>query len=515
MTTTAAGPRPPESVTALRATAATSVKWAVLQVVGATGGRLLFTLALARFLGPEDFGIVAQATIYVTLAMLLLDQGFGSVLVQRRNLEATDVRSVATLNLLLSVGLMAVTLVCAPVVADFFRTPELTAVLRVLAIGLVLKGLAIVPLMMTRRAFGFRQIALLQTSAVVIGGIVSLVAVATGAGYWALVVQTLVTDGLILVGLFVLQGLPRFGLYAGRLHGLFRFSLPLLGAQLLSFAGYNADNIAIGRVLGPTALAYYALAYRLQRFPLQIIGSAVNDVSLPIFSRLQSDPQRREAWFLIATRFICVLTWPLLVLLAAGANIGVPLVFGADWESAVVPLQLLSLAGLTVISRWLLSPLCISCGRTDLVFRWTAIHVTLVVGAFLISVHWGINAVAASLGIVALILAIPQTLDVARALGMSWSRYMHAHVPVAVGCLVLGVLWRAVAAVLDGRGVGPAPVLVVATVVSLAGFVATVRTLWPTVGLEVRSMLKLARERREPSAADDSAAVVDAISKPE
>ena len=116
----------------LRATAANSVKWAVLQMVGATGGRLLFTFALARFLGPEDFGIVAPATIYITLAMLLLDQGFGSALVQRRRLEDGDVRSVATLNLLLALGLVVLTLVLAPAVADFFDTPELTAVLRVL-----------------------------------------------------------------------------------------------------------------------------------------------------------------------------------------------------------------------------------------------------------------------------------------------------------------------------------------------------------------------------------------------
>ena len=141
----------------LRSTAARSVKWAFVQMIGGTGGRLMFTLVLARFLGPGDFGIVAQAAIYVGLAMLLLDQGFGSVLVQRRELDTADVRSVATLNLLLSVGLMTVTLVLAPLVAAFFRTPELTAVLRVLGIGLVVKGLAIVPLMMTRRAFGFRQ----------------------------------------------------------------------------------------------------------------------------------------------------------------------------------------------------------------------------------------------------------------------------------------------------------------------------------------------------------------------
>ena len=81
---------------------------------------------------------------------------------------------------------------------------------------------------------------------------------------------------------------------------MFRFSIALLGANCLMFVGQNADTITIGRALGSTALAYYALAYRIQRFPLQFIGSAINDVALPIFSRLQQDSGRRESWFFTA-----------------------------------------------------------------------------------------------------------------------------------------------------------------------------------------------------------------------
>ena len=96
------------------------------------------------------------------------------------DLDDGDVRSVASLNLLLALGLMVVTLVLAPFVADFFHTPELTTVLRVLGVGLVVKGLTIVPLMMSRRVFQFRELAILQTVGVVVGGVAGLVAVAVG-----------------------------------------------------------------------------------------------------------------------------------------------------------------------------------------------------------------------------------------------------------------------------------------------------------------------------------------------
>ena len=249
-------------------------------------------------------------------------------------------------------------------------------------------------------------------------------------------------------------------------------------------------------MLGSTALAYYALAYRLQRFPLQLIGSAVNDVSLPIFSRLQNDVRRVEAWFLTATRFITVLTWPILVLIAVAAELGVPLVFGERWSPAVVPLQLLSLGALVQISRWLFSPLCAARGRTDIVFGWSAATVGLLVVSFAISVHWGINAVAASVVLIGLVTAVPQTLHVCRMAGVSAAGFARAHLAGAVGCLVLAGFWRLTAYVLDRVGVADPAIVMIASLIAIASYLLVVRMLWPTVGAEVRSMLRLTRQRR-------------------
>ena len=179
------------------------------------------------------------------------------------------------------------------------------------------------------------------------------------------------------------------------------------------------------------------------------------------------DAPRRQAWFLTATRFITVITWPVLVLIAVGADIAVPFLFGQRWIPAAVPLQLLSLGALVGISRWLFAPLCASCGRADIVLGWSAVSVGLQVVAFLITVHWGINAVAASLGVVGLALAVPQTLHVCRAVSVSASRFAKAHLAAAAGCVVLALIWRAVAEALERAGASTLVTLVVATVASL------------------------------------------------
>jgi uncharacterized membrane protein len=138
--------------------------------------------------------------------------------------------------------------------------------------------------------------------------------------------------------------------------------------------------------------------------------------------------------------------------------------------------------------------LATSAGRTGLVFWWSLVNVTLLVTAFLVAVEHGIDAVAASLGVVGVLLAVPESWHVTRALGVSWRRYASSHVPTVVGCIALAVVWRGVAALLDGAGA--LPVLVVATGAAVAAYALVVRLLWPSVVSDVGTVLKLARARR-------------------
>ena len=40
-------------------------------------------LVLARILGPENYGVISAATVYITLTTLVLDQGLAAALIQR------------------------------------------------------------------------------------------------------------------------------------------------------------------------------------------------------------------------------------------------------------------------------------------------------------------------------------------------------------------------------------------------------------------------------------------------
>ena len=108
-------PGPPaSSVGDLRHAAAQGAKWNFLSIILTQGGRLAFTFVLARLLGPESFGIMAQATIYVGLTLLVLDQGFAVALVQKRVLDQRDIGAVRLLNLIAGIVMAVATILAAP-----------------------------------------------------------------------------------------------------------------------------------------------------------------------------------------------------------------------------------------------------------------------------------------------------------------------------------------------------------------------------------------------------------------
>src|SRR5262249_55170477 len=131
--------------TALRQRVVRAVLWSS---AGSWGRQVLsFALyaALARIVGPDAFGVVALAGIYISLTEVFVSHGLGTALVQRKDLEAAHIQSAFWLNVSVAVVLVGVSFVVAGAVAALFGEPRLTGVLRWLSCSLLLTGLTAIP----------------------------------------------------------------------------------------------------------------------------------------------------------------------------------------------------------------------------------------------------------------------------------------------------------------------------------------------------------------------------------
>lgn len=355
---------------------------------------MLCALVLARILGPQTYGVISVATVYVTLTTLMLDQGLAAALVQRPALKEGLAGAVATANLLTGAILGGLTWVFAPLVASFFSVPGLTNLLRVLGVGLVLKAAAIAPRALQQRTLRFKVQALADVSGGMVGAAFGIGAAGLGQGVWSLAWQVLATDLVIAV---VLLGVTRQGtpnLHLGLLREILPFSLRIFASNALAFLSRNSDNILVGRYLGVSALSHYSMAYRVLVIPVQMIGQTVNRVSFPTFSRLAGDQARLGRNLLTVTELLAFTAFPSMIAVSVAAPQLIALVLGAPWAATAPILAVLAVAGAreTVFSAT--GSLMRAKGAGKLIFRYELVATGSQVTGIVIGLQFGVVGVA-------------------------------------------------------------------------------------------------------------------------
>jgi PST family polysaccharide transporter len=405
------------------------------------------------------------------------------------------------MNVAAGAALGAVALATAPLVAGFFGTDELTAIVRVLAIDIVLLGVIVVPQALLMRGLRFRTVALVEVAAATVGGGAGVAAVLLGADYWALVVQTLVTDGLLVAGFLVSAG--RLPLTASResLSSLWSFSSRMLGFQAVNYVNRHVDNLLVGRVLGATQLGLYALSYRTMMLAVQNLGQVANRIAFPMFSRVQDERERLGRQFLAGTRLIAVVAFPFLGLVVVGAPTGVPLIFGEQWEGAAVPMQILAIAGMVQSVATPTGGVLMACGRADWLLRWGIGSTLLTTGAVAIGLRWGIVGVAAGCAASSLV-RLPIVIRMVGGLvDFRLAQFARELTPSVAGTAVLVAVGAAAEHALGAAGLHAPLALVGALGAGYAAFLATLRLGWPDWMAEARGFVRLVRGGGRPAAA--------------
>lgn len=382
-----------------------AIRWSSISTLSRALMNMVFSLLIARMIGPTEFGIAAQAIVYVNMVGMFIDQGFSTALIQRQQLEPQLPGAVASAGLGIGVLLAGLTIAIAPLWASFMQTPELNSVVAVLATSFVIQSIALVPRAMLLRNFGFRQIAIADTTAVVSGGVLGFSVALSGGGYWAVVTQTLVTAAIGTLSLLALGKFYGPNLQWWCLRRIFAYSWRAFVANLLVNAlTRNLDNLLIGRYQGPTALAYYALAYRTLLIPVQLAGTAVSSVLFPAFTRIAHDLPALAAELARATRTQATLWIPMMTLGSAAAPQVVLILFGSEWAQAIPIVQVLALAGSLQAVYQPTNQMLLATGRAELCLRFSWLTATFSAIGIVSGLPFGPIGVAAGYSIATLLL---------------------------------------------------------------------------------------------------------------
>jgi len=330
----------------LAGVASRALGWSFFNNAFARLGTLGIGIALARLLGPHQFGTFAVALLAL-LALLSFNELGVSLAIVRWQGEPSEIApTVSTISVASSLIIYAACFVTAPLFARTMGAPAAAGVIRVLALNIVIDGVVATPAAMMQRYFRQDKKMIADQVNCWLGAVISILLAWKGFGAMSLAVGRLA--GALAAGVLFVVFSPeplRFGYNREKARALYKFGLPLAGASIVVFAVTNVDQIVVGHMLGTTALGLFALAFNLASWPVNMFSLPVRSVAPAAFSRLQHDPPAMRRSFVTIAGLLVSTTLPICLLISGAAVAILRLVYGAAFVPAAPALLWLAVLG--------------------------------------------------------------------------------------------------------------------------------------------------------------------------
>lgn len=376
--------------------AVSALKWtAAAKLVGQVGSWAA-TLLVFRLLSPQDYGLMAIVSSLLSIGAAIAEFGLGAALVQARQLDRILLARLAGAALLFHLGLLAITLACAPLAAAFYQDERLGLLIQAAALQFLFAAVSAVPYAMAVRAMNFRWLARVEVIAMLLGSLSTVALALLDLGAWALVGGMLA--GAAMRALLLVAGgenvRPSFR-FAG-LGAHLDYSAKTAGSHVLWTVVSQSDVIIGGRLLSRDALGLYSVALHLATLPMQKIMSVVNQVVFASVARLQDETERLRLRLLQGMRLTALGAVGMMWGLAAVAPELVRIVLGAKWEPAIPTLQLISVVVPVRMMVALLATAVSGVGAANVGLRNTLTAALVWPVCFAVGAQWGSTGLAAA-----------------------------------------------------------------------------------------------------------------------
>lgn len=306
---------------------------------------------LARLIEPEDFGIVAIATVIISFFSIFSDLGIAPAIIQNKELSEKDYSNIFTFTLWLGFGMSILFFFCSWPISNFYQNKTLLTICQLLSLNLFFAAANIVPNALLFKEKEFKFIAYRSLLIQISGGCIAISAAFWGAGLYALIINPILSS--ILLFSISYQKKPQklsktWGIQS--MKKILSFSTYQFMFNVINYFSRNLDKLLIGKYMDMTLLGYYEKSYRLMMLPLQNITHVISPVMHPIFSDFQNDLSKLSASYNKVVHFLAFIGFPLSVLLWFCSQEIVLIIFGEQWLPSVPIFQILSISvGIQVI----------------------------------------------------------------------------------------------------------------------------------------------------------------------
>ncbi|MFC7685273.1 lipopolysaccharide biosynthesis protein [Ureibacillus sp. GCM10028918] len=370
----------------------TSLVWKFMERGGTQTVQIIVTITLARLLLPEEFGLIALISIFISLASIFVQSGFTTSLIQKKVIDELDFSSILLFSLFVAAILYFLLFFTAPLLSVFFLQPNLTPIIRILSITLFLCAVNSVLNAVIARKMEYKKLFVGSLIANSISGVIGIFLAFHNFGVWALVWQQLSNQFINTIFLwFSLKWRPHFKFSFARIVSHLSFGWKLLASTLLDTLYYNLIGVLITKIFSPTLLGYYNKGSLFPEIIVNNFNGSIQSIMLPTLASYQDDKSRMKMIVRRAIMTSSYITFPMMAGLAVIAESLVKVILTDRWVPAVPFLQIFcAICALKPIHTANLQ-LINAIGRSDIILKLEVIKSIIGIIILIITIPYGIQ----------------------------------------------------------------------------------------------------------------------------
>lgn len=269
------------------------VAWSGIDNVSQYAVSFVVSIVLARLLSPDDYGLLGIVTIFTAVCQMLINAGFTTALIRKKDATDDDYNTVFIVNLMMSLLLYAIIYLCSPLIADFFNRQELISLTRVSSLSMIIGALALVQQTRLTKRIDFKTQTKITFIASIASGAIGISMALLDYGVWALIAQQLSIQGIrTLLLWYYNKWTPMMRFSASSFHELFGFGWKIMASNLLDTIWKELYQVVVGKFYSSAALGQYTRAKQFSQLLSSNLTNVVQRVTYPVLSDIQDNNDR-------------------------------------------------------------------------------------------------------------------------------------------------------------------------------------------------------------------------------
>ena len=321
------------------------ISWSAVDVFLSQGVTFLVGIVLARLLTPAEYGLIGICTIFIVIFHGIIDSGFSSALIRKKDADRDDYNTMFIVNMGLSLLLYGVLYFGAPLIARFFERSELVDLVRAMGLILILQALSIVQYTILSKRLDFKIKTKASLIAAISSGTIGIGCAFAGMGVWSLVAQQLSRYAIYTICLWIFnKWWPTFKFSMLSFRYMWGFGWKMMLSGLLDNTWKELYQTVVAKFYTPASLGQYSKAKEFGHIFSTNITAIIQRVSYPALAELQDDTSRMVAAYRKLIKTTMFITAVCMLSMGAVAEPLIYCLIGPKWHQAATFLPIVSIS---------------------------------------------------------------------------------------------------------------------------------------------------------------------------